>query len=811
MSISLANFEHAVQFYVQDEFLCNRVADFIAQGLQTGEPAVVIATDLHRSLIAERLASRGADLQQVTFLDARDTLEQFMSDSTPDEERFRAVIGEMIVRRANGGGRVRAYGEMVDLLWRDGNPDGAIRLEELWNNLADAHDFSLLCAYPMGNFHREADADAFAEICHVHSRVVPAETYTGAGDEDERLREISVLQQRSAALDTEVERRKKLEHELKDFVENAAIGLHWVGPDGKILWANNAELQLLGYSREEYVGRNITEVHADRSVIEDILQRLSRNENIQDYEARLIAKDGSIRYVAISSNALFENGRFIHTRCFTRDITDRKRLDDERRRAEEINVFLADASATLNRSLDYDSRMREIQNLIVPRLADSCSIDVAGTDEPPAHVEPRITGEGSRMVVPMRLPDRPLGSITLVSNTPQRYTDDDLPLATELARRCAVALDNARLYRLAQEANRTKDEFLATLSHELRTPLTAILGWARMLTLGGLDDETKRIACETIERSARVQATLIDDLLDLSRVVTGKLTLQNELVDLATIVQNAVQTQRLAADAKGITLDVNTGTERAVVNGDPTRLQQIVWNLLSNAIKFSDAGARVSVELERDFDCARILVRDQGKGISPEFLPHVFEAFRQADGASTRKHGGLGLGLAIVKYITELHGGSASAHSRGEGRGATFMVTLPLALRRAALAELPRRDEIVDLRGTSVLLVDDDDATRDLILAMLRRCGADVCAAQSVASAREMLGATTPHVIVTDIAMPDEDGYQLLQHVRTFSDIIPVVALTASAQREENDAGFAAWVTKPIDPFHFARVIAQLS
>ena len=562
MSVTASVFEHSVQFYERDAFLCDRVSRFLEEGLRAGEPAIVIATEAHRSAVEAELQRRGCHSGPITYLDARETLERFMSGVLPDEETFYSVIGRAIEQRRNGGGRIRAYGEMVDLLWRDGNPDAAIRLEELWNDIAGHYDFSLLCAYPMGNFQSESDSTGFDAICARHSHVVPTEAYAGEDDDDARLREVvSTLQQRTAALETEIALRKQ--------------------------------------------------------------------------------------------------------------------LDDERRRAEEINAFLAEASATLNRSLDYDSRIREIQSLIVPRLADSCSIDVLRDDEEPSVVDAQIAPGGSSMSVPLRLPDRPLGSITLQSDVPGRYANDDLALAVELARRCAVALENARLYRLANEANRTKDEFLATLSHELRTPLTTILGWARMLTLGGLDEQMKRVAYETIERSARTQATLIDDLLDLSRVVTGKLTLQSEPVDLATIVENAVQTQQLAADTKGIAIEVITG-ERAIVNGDPTRLQQIVWNLLSNAIKFSETGSKVSVELERDSEDARIIVRDEGKGISPEFLPHVFEAFRQADSACTRKHGGLGLGLAIVKYLTELHGGSVSAASPGDGQGATFVVTLPL-------------------------------------------------------------------------------------------------------------------------------------
>jgi len=673
--------DHIVQFYEDEEFLYSRVADFLMAGIHAGEPAVVIATPEHHEGFRARL-DLPADFQNVLFLDARETLSSFMLGDMPDAQRFQQSVGALIARNAAGDRRVRAYGEMVDLLWRDGRAEAAIRLEELWNELGKQYSFSLLCAYPIGNFYKETDSRLFEEICERHSVVVPTETYVSA-DEDARRREFSALQQRAEALETEIAARH---------------------------------------------------------------------------------------------------------------------------RAEEVNAFLLEASNALNRSLDYDSRLREIVSLAVPRLADSCAVDVARADakQPPF---PRIAG-GTTMIVPLLLPDRHVGTLTLTSREP-RYSPDDLALAVEFARRSAVALENARLYQAAQEANRVKDEFLATLSHELRTPLTAILGWARMLTLGGLDPQTQRTAFETIERSARTQATLIDDLLDLSRVVTGKLTLQTELVDLTSIIASAVATQRLAAEAKGIAVNVRTGDERAVVMGDPTRLQQIVWNLLSNAIKFSDTGAVVTIELERDVDRARILVRDDGRGISPEFLPHVFEPFRQADGASTRRHGGLGLGLAIVKYLTELHGGTVSASSRGDGRGATFMIALPLALRRSVEADAPVRDEIIDLRGTTILLVDDDAPTRDLVMAMLRRCGAEICTADSVPAARELLIARTPHVIVTDIAMPGHDGFALLDHVRARADAIPVVALTASAPADD-ESGFAAWVRKPIDPFEFARVIASL-
>ena len=356
------------------------------------------------------------------------------------------------------------------------------------------------------------------------------------------------------------------------------------------------------------------------------------------------------------------------------------------RRTSDDNEFLLNATTALNRSLAYDERLRDVAELAVPRLADWCSVN-AGSDEHggerPAVAcgdEPANCGDGSKLTVPMRVGDQPFGAITLVRAA--GFDDADVALATEFGRRAAVALENARLYHLAQEANRMKDQFLATLSHELRTPLTAILGWSRMLTQGGLDPETIRTACGTIERAARTQAALIDDLLDLSKVVTGKLALRNEPVELGAVIDGAMETLRLAAETKGIRLDVAPIADRAIVNGDPTRLQQIAWNLVSNAIKFSDAGGSILIAVERRNESARIIVRDEGRGIAAEFLPHVFEPFRQADGAITREHGGLGLGLAIVKYLAELHGGTVTASSAGEGQGATFVVTLPLITSR---------------------------------------------------------------------------------------------------------------------------------
>jgi PAS domain S-box-containing protein len=832
---------HAVQFYDNEEFLYQAVSEFLGDGLSAGHPAIVIATGPHRHGFDKSLKSKGFDTKGVIFADARQMLDSFMNGAMPDEERFKQHIGGLILKTGNGGGpsSLRAYGEMVDLLWRDANPEGAIRLEELWNDLIGAYSFSLLCAYPMGNFYKEAYCEPFDRVCHAHSFVMPAES----------LRDLSALQQRAGALEAEVEHRKELEKalrdalasrrqvesELRDFVENAAVGMHWVGADGTILWANDAELKLLGYSREEYVGRNIAEFHADKPVIEDIIRRLRANEEIRDREARLLAKDGSIRYVEINSNSLFEDGEFKHTRCFTRDVT-------ERRRHEEANAFLLEVASVLYRSLDYETRLGELARLIVPKLADWCAVDIAREDGTFERVtvagsasyrpddaailavlrsgEAQIIDAGacSSMIVPMRHPNGVLGAITFVSMAAQRYTDADRSFFSELARRAGVGIENARLYRYAQQANRAKDEFLATLSHELRTPLTAILGWARMLRMGGIDKETEEVALDTIERSARTQASLIDDILDLSKVVTGKIALQNELVDLSGAVNNAIDTVRIAATAKRIQIEFAHPPQPAFVTGDPTRLQQIVWNLLSNAIKFSSPGSTVHVDLKLTQAVARIVVRDEGLGIRPDFLPHVFEPFRQAEASTTRAFGGLGLGLAIVKYFTELHGGTISAESAGEGKGSAFTITLPLAQRPGVAGDAgdDRHAPAADLRGMSILLVDDDDDTRIVITAALRNCGADVRVASSVAQACRHLDRKVPDILITDIAMPHEDGFALIDYVRARSATIgeiPAIALTALGLPHDDErmlrAGFTAYVRKPVDPLQFASVVAK--
>jgi len=380
----------------------------------------------------------------------------------------------------------------------------------------------------------------------------------------------------------------------------------------------------------------------------------------------------------------------------------------------------------------------------------------------------------------------------------------------------------------AEAANRAKDEFLATLSHELRTPLNAILGWAKLLAGGQLDEATTKRALEIIERNTRVQAQLIEDLLDISRIITGKLRLDFRTVPVRPLIEAAFESVHHAANAKRIAVEIDSGREGEALWCDPARMQQVIWNLLTNAIKFTPEGGRVSLRVARDLDQLTVTVMDTGVGIAPHFLPHVFDRFRQQDAARTRHHGGLGLGLSIVRHVVELHGGSVQAQSEGEGRGAAFTVKVPVTPARVASAD-SRVDETIAATGiedlprlddVTVLVVDNESDGRALASAVLERCGARVLNADSASAAIEMLEreAEAPDVLLCDIAMPVEDGYALIRRVRALPDgrrLIPAAALTVFATSTDRSrallAGFQAHVPKPVEPAELAVVVAALA
>jgi signal transduction histidine kinase/ActR/RegA family two-component response regulator len=569
-----------------------------------------------------------------------------------------------------------------------------------------------------------------------------------------------------------------------------------------------------------------------------------------------------------------------------------EQINSQRARVE----FLAEAGQLLSSSLDYRSTLSRLTALVVPRLADCCVVHLEGhgTDDMPiAHVNPAKveiarelyrrfplppdspdgvrtalrTGEPqlmrevdpellttlahnpehlallqrfdarSWMIIPLQVQQHLFGALLLSYNeSDRRYSGEDFVLATDLARRAAVAIDNARLYELSQQersrvesATRAKDEFVAVVSHELRSPLNAMLGWARLLRRGGLTEEKRQHALEIIERNANAQNRLIGDLLDVSRILTGKLRINASQMDLTNVVEMAIEAIRPAADAKRIQLEADLERANAVMRGDGDRLQQVVLNLLVNAIKFTPKGGRISVRLRRVESDLQLIVEDNGEGIPESFLPHVFDSFRQSDASASRGHGGLGIGLSIARHIIELHGGSIEAHSAGLGKGSTFLVSLPISPLVSATLGISRvpatkqQDAAAlppgGLNGIRVLVVDDEQDARELVAYVLETCGAEVRMAGSTGEAMAAIEEYSPQVIVSDIGMPDEDGYALIRSVRTLPSEskrnIPAIALTAFTRNEDRTRalieGFNVHMAKPIEPTALVQAVIDLA
>ncbi|HEY9835318.1 MAG TPA: ATP-binding protein, partial [Vampirovibrionales bacterium] len=650
---------------------------------------------------------------------------------------------------------------------------------------------------------------------------------------------------------------------------------------------NPSGVNYIGLSLEQILNRSAIEwIHPhDRSEAIAHWRNATATGTGYEIEVRLQRSDGLYRWHTLRLNPIAGVGdRLLKWLGTATDIDDGKRSQQQER-------FLATASSVLANSLDYQTTLDSLAHLTVPCIADWCAIDVIekdGTIErlAVAHIDPTKeelakelyrryppkkeektgqpnvlrTGQSelyphipdamlvqsaydtehlrilrelhlhSGMCIPLKARGKILGTLTFVLEAGRRtYDHTDLMLAEKLAHRAAIALDNARLYREAQDANRLKDEFLATLSHELRTPLNSILGWAQILRNRRLSEEKMGLALETLERNARLQFQLIEDLLDVSRIITGKLRLNVSSVSLNKAIEDAIESVRPAAEAKHIQLKTQLARHAGPVSGDRDRLQQIVWNLLSNAIKFTPPEGSVTAILEQFESSIQIRIVDTGQGIKPEFLPYVFDRFRQADSSSTRAYNGLGLGLAIVRHLTELHGGTVSADSPGLGQGAIFTVELPLMPR----CELPNQTDSHDLtleppqevnpktslEGVRVLLVDDETDARGLLTLVLEECGAQVQAAASVRQALMAIPEFYPQVLISDIAMPDEDGYTLIHQVRkrelSEGGYLPAAAVTAYARAEDRTralkAGYDIHLPKPVDIAELIAVVERLA
>jgi PAS domain S-box-containing protein len=623
----------------------------------------------------------------------------------------------------------------------------------------------------------------------------------------------------------------------------------WDAEHGTIIW-NDALQTMFGYAPDQIDNRLQwwdSHLHPDdrERVVSGINGIIETGGSSWTDEYRFERADGSFTevldrgYVARS-----EDGKPVRMIGAMLDVTERKR-------AERVATFMAAASAVLASSLDYHATLSRVAELSVPVLADWCLVDLRTGNETFARLAIVHEGAGnaseafaadvrevitsgapkliehvadtldirSALIVPLVVVggDRPLGALTLAMSRSRRVLSErDRAIVEDVARRAAMAIEHARLYDDAQKANLAKDEFLAILSHELSTPLTIILGWSGILSREDVSPEELLQGVESIRAGALAQAQLIDDVLDLSRVTTGKLRLDVQPVSIGQLVADSLTAVRVAAAAKRIDLIAPDTIAAGTVLGDGNRLRQVIWNLLTNAIKFTPAGGTVTVELDNTTATVRLIVTDTGKGIARDFLAHVFEPFRQGDASTTRAHGGLGLGLAIVRHLVEGHGGTVAAFSEGVDRGARFVVELPSVPETTATSAKDLRSSRSELAGVRVLFVDDQADARELARVIFSNAGAESTITSCASEALEALDRLPIDIVVADIAMPEVDGYALIAEIRRRDAIAQrhTPAIAATAYRGEDDraralaAGFDAYVKKPMDAATLTSTVA---
>jgi PAS domain S-box-containing protein len=639
---------------------------------------------------------------------------------------------------------------------------------------------------------------------------------------------------------------REREGHLSAIVRNVNVGIAEMDREGRFAFVNEQFCRLLGRSAEELRGMRMEGVTHPEDIPRNVefIRALAARGGEDVIEKRYLRPDGtSVWARVVATVQRDESGAVTGMVGMIRDISAARAAEDERamllaaaQASEQRAMFLAGASAILGSSLDSDAMLTALADFIAKRFADACIIVVNGENgrirraSGKAAVDTRLEiemtiregetqiGDGLA-VVPVVAHAHVLGAIAFLRQQP--FDDADLRIANDLGRRAGLAFDNARVYRELDRANRAKDDFLAILSHEMRTPMTAILGWASMLQIGSMSDETTRTAVDTIVQSTRAQAKLIDDLLDVSRIVTGKMQIAMQPISVHSPLAAAVETVRPAAEAKQIAIHIDDAAAGAQVSGDAARLQQVFWNILSNAVKFTPRFGAIDIAVSATEEgVLQVVVRDDGDGIDPDFLPYLFDRFRQADSTATRKHGGLGLGLSIARNLTELHGGTLHAESEGIGKGASFRVTLPLVAPSTAAIKPSRvrREAEIPLDGMRILLVEDDDATRTMLEAALRRYGADARSVSNVGDAMATLDGSDFDVVLSDIGLPGEDGYALLQKIRRSGERLrklPAVALTAYARGGDREraiaAGFQSYLAKPVDPAKLAEELRRVA
>jgi PAS domain S-box-containing protein len=711
-----ARCDHVVQFYEQDDYLITSVTRYVVEGLRQNGSIVVIATEAHLQALARKVADAGIDVDalvesgQYLPMDAAAALANFMFDGVPDPKLFDQTIGSLIAKIAANGGSLRAFGEMVALLSAEGNADGAIRLEELWNGLAARYAFDLFCAYPIKGFAADEACHRFLHICEAHSRVLPAESFRSTStSDDEHLRAIAILQQKAVALEAEVLERKRVEQklrmresELTALLENTSLGLHWVDQRGIILWANTAELAMLGYQAAEYIGRPIRDFHADADDIEEVLYRLKRGERIRNHEARLRCRDGSLKLVLIDSNGLWDGDRFVHTQCFTRDVTN-ERLAEQ---AKEHLAAIVESSddAILSKSLEG---IITTWNKGAERIFGYTPDEVIGRPItiliPPERLdeEPKILSKlrrGERIDHFETVRRRKDGTLLDISVTvsPIRDRNGRVIGASKVARditdkkRSEKALEAAKreLARTNEElelrvqertaslreAIAQMEEFSYTVSHDLRAPLRGMQVYSQALLedySAALEPEARHCLTRINENASRLDK-MVMDVLTFSRISRSEVQLQTVALD--RLVRDIVQQYPAMHPPRAI---IDIGSLHPVHGHEPS-LTQIVSNLLNNAVKFVAPGVcpHVRVWTEVMGPSVRLLIRDNGIGIKPEYQDRLFRMFERVH--PDLPYEGTGVGLAIVRKAANRIGGEVGVASDGI-TGALFWVQLPAA------------------------------------------------------------------------------------------------------------------------------------
>jgi PAS domain S-box-containing protein len=659
--------------------------------------------------------------------------------------------------------------------------------------------------------------------------------------------------------------------------------------NGIILSWNAAAERMFGFTATEAIGQSIRMIiPAVRQSEEDyVLGEIRAGKSIRHYETVRQRKDGTLIPISLTVSPIYDDdGVVVGASKIARDITERAQLLAAAQEQATIARQLTEIGIAVAASLDQSTVVQKVTDVAtalthaefgaffynvidaksgesyrlytlsgvakeafanfpqprstpifaptfhgdgIVRLDDVTQDPRYGHNPPYQGMPPNHLPVRSYLALPVKAPSgEVLGGLFFGHSQPRMFTEQHEQLAAGIAAWASVALENSRLYSTARDADRLKDEFLAVLSHELRTPLNAILGYSRLLRGGILSGDKAARGLETLERNASMLTQIVEDVLDISRIVTGKIRLDVQPVDLPLVVHNAIATVQPAADAKGVRLQTIIDPHVGPVSGDPDRLQQVLWNLLSNAVKFTPKKGRVQVRVESVNSHIEINVSDTGIGIAPEFLPHVFERFRQADATLTRHTSGLGLGLSIVRHIVEMHGGTVYAESDGEGRGATFRVRLPLMIVHEAAAhevrEHPRTEKrepltsLTSLAGMRVMAIDDEPDALELLRAALEAAGAEVITMSSAAEALDRMADVQPDALVVDLGMPQMDGFAFITRLRAVDDPtirdIPAAALTAFARSDDRtkalQSGFEMHLAKPIEPGELVASIATL-